>query len=313
MVFGSAWLVACAPEQSGTPSLLGRSWEIQIGGLEDTPPATSRVEFVSVKEADVLYDPRYQNPSVVEVGVPNIPPPTPMLLVHGETVFSLPSPPLTLEAAQQAGVKLVAMTYCGFINAAGEPRDEDVAAVDAAMEAFVSAVAAPMRNAPLTEDGLSAAGKQAADSLMESVLEELRRRGVQDPEADSALVRVLDIYTSAGPHSFSIELEGLADFLPSLVWTFGDPSTRATLSGCGALMLFDVPERLRHQELPTNFPGIHCVGNNSRQTSLACSWEAFLEKRTEDRTQSEIRIQEPLESRNFASWGLVPEVTLSPL
>ena len=185
--------------------------------------------------------------------------------------------------------------------------------MDAAMEAFLSAVAAPMRNAPLTADGLSEAGKQAADSLMESVLEELERRGVRDPEAESPLVRVLALFTSNGPHSFSIVLEDLADFLPSLVWTFGDPSTRATLSGCGTLMLFDVSEQLRDQELPFEFPGFHCTGNNSRHTSLACSWEAFLVKRTDSRTRAEIRTQEPLESQNFVIWGLAPEVSLSPL
>ena len=292
-----------------TPSVVGVSWELYISGAQPGGSTAREVEFVGLRDVEVREDPRYQEP-IVEDSSSYVPPPTPPLFVLGTTRFGLPSPPRTIEEVRATGVKLVGMTYCGFTNQTGEPREEDIDAVQKATSALLSAAAEPLAAAPLTDDGLAKAGNQAMRALLDSVVDELERRGIRDLDAESVLYRVLGGSAEQPANPFTDYLERVADFLPSLAWTFGDARTRATLSGCGTLMLFDLPEELRYQELPSPFPGDRCIGNNVSHQSLACSLEAFASKETYGKNEATIRLERPLDVRDSVIWYLVPRVAL---
>jgi len=51
---------ACGTDQSNTPSVVGRSWELQIGGTQDQEPTASEIEFVGLEDVEVVADPRYK-------------------------------------------------------------------------------------------------------------------------------------------------------------------------------------------------------------------------------------------------------------
>jgi hypothetical protein len=40
--------------------VVGRSWELQIGGTQDQEPTASEIEFVGLEDVEVVADPRYK-------------------------------------------------------------------------------------------------------------------------------------------------------------------------------------------------------------------------------------------------------------
>ena len=278
----------CGESDTESPSVVGYAWTVQIGGTSEPSQEATSVEFAGIERMNFNGDPKYRALNDFRES-------TPMSTV-GTSSLGLPPFLRSFEAAEKTGVRIAAMTYCGFINSAGAPREQDMQAVVDAVTALASALESPLREATLSSESLERAGVRATDVLLEALLEELDRQGLSS--STNELVRDLQLRLEL---AFNVHIAPLASTLPSLVWAFGDSTTKRTLRGCGSLLLFDI-EALEFSQLPWNFP-TGCVNPSA---ATACSLEAWWSLR------SPILLRNPLESSSFVAWELHPNVIFSP-
>lgn len=278
----------CGESDTESPSVVGYAWTVQIGGTSEPSLEATSVEFAGIERMEFEGDPK-------SGALDEFRESTPMSTV-GTSSIGLPPLLPSLEAAEKTGLRIAAMTYCGFVNSAGAPREQDMQAVVDAVTALVSALESPLREATLSSESLKRAGVRATDVLLEALLEELDRQELSS--STNELVRDLQFRSD---HAFDVHIAPLASTLPSLVWTFGDSTTQRTLRGCGSLLLFDI-EPLEISQLPWNFP-TDCVNPSA---ATACSLEAWWSIR------SPILLRNPLESSSFVAWELHPNMILSP-
>ena len=163
--------------------MVGYAWTVQIGGTSEPSQEATSVEFAGIERMNFNGDPKYRALNDFRES-------TPMSTV-GTSSLGLPPFLRSFEAAEKTGVRIAAMTYCGFINSAGAPREQDMQAVVDAVTALASALESPLREATLSSESLERAGVRATDVLLEALLEELDRQGLSS--STNELVRDLQL------------------------------------------------------------------------------------------------------------------------
>jgi hypothetical protein len=301
---------ACSSGQPASPSFVARTWSLQLDGVLGEAPAQMRGTPIRFGDAGTVYvgnsrDPRGdQNANSCCVERP--------LVVEGQTSFSLPPAPSTLEEIQERGLKVAAVTYCAFLNDSGAPQEQDIEAVNAAVESLLAALETPLREAAATERELARVAKLAGDALLSDVLRELEipesEEAVLDAQGNLGLwflgdlkrLRNTDLDTQFPSLS---GMKELVDLLPSLVWVHAGPSARQTLSACGSILYLDAPYELLHNELRQLG---HRCGNSevSNPGTQFCLLELF-----ERSFALQVQLDSPdLRNAPFAYWSIEPTV-----
>ena len=284
-------LTGCADDPTGMPGVVAQSWEIRLGGTHDAVEPATSVDFSQVNHFQFADPWNLPYPLPQEFFGRFEPPNTPVLWIGENRRPALPPASSTYDELIDNGLSMAAVTYCGFVNPEGKPRDADVDTVERAMSTFLEVVREPFQAAGLVDAQLEAAGKAASEELFARVLAEHERRGVSDPYAESAFFRVL-----SGRHSTL--LTDLIEFIPDLVWTFGDATTRNTLVGCSSALLFDVPYLIQNNHFPHGFDGYCAMGSTG---TVTCAREALDGPSSGYRGRLELGLLPPLDLQ-FASW-----------
>ena len=305
-VVAACFLAACGAEQPVSPSFVARTWSLQVGGGQEAQPAERPRTLLSFGDRGLVEVRSGRNDRVGEWP----------LVVDGQTSFSLPSAPETLEEILEEGLRVAAVTYCAFLNQAGVPREEDVAVVDEAVASLLSVLETPLREVTPTEEELARVSKDAGAALLKDVLRELEipesEEAVLDAQGNQGFWFIGDLKSIANQNldprfPDTSGFRELVDLLPSLAWVHGDAGTRQTLSACGSMLYLDAPQELLHNELRQLEHQCH-NSDVSGASSQYCLLELF-----EDSFAVEVQLDSPnTRDAPFARWGIEPTVQFNP-
>lgn len=297
------FLISCGSEQTVAPSFVARTWSLEIGAPQEASsmkgPGTA-IRFGDAGRVEVrgAHGDKGENQACCEEWP---------LVIEGQTSFWLPPAPWTVDELREEGLRVAGVTYCAFLNGSGVPREEDVGALDRAVMSLLSRLEIPLQEATPTEEELRRVTQAAREGLLKDVLREL-----EIPESEDAM---LDAQGNQGlwfigdlrriSYYSSSDLVELIDLLPSLVWVYGDPDTRQTLSACGSMLYVDAPYDLLRNQLPQLGP--RC-GNQQGYHSKICALELI------DIYMLEVELSHPDARRiPYARWRIEPTVGLGPL